>query len=47
MLGGIEGRRRRGHQRMRWLDGINDLMHAEFELRPGDGDGQGGVVCCD
>ena len=26
MLGGIEGRRRRGRQRMRWLDGINDLM---------------------
>ena len=27
MLGGIEGRRRRGRQRMRWLDGITDLMH--------------------
>ena len=27
MLGGIEGRRRRGQQRMRWLDGITDLMH--------------------
>ena len=26
MLGGIEGRRRRGRQRMRWLDGISDLM---------------------
>ena len=26
MLGKIEGRRRRGRQRMRWLDGINDLM---------------------
>ena len=26
MLGGIEGRRRRGGQRMRWLDGITDLM---------------------
>ena len=26
MLGKIEGRRRRGHQRMRWLDGINDSM---------------------
>ena len=26
MLGGIEGRRRRGWQRMRWLDGITDLM---------------------
>ena len=27
MLGGIEGRRRRGRQRMRWLDGITDSMH--------------------
>ena len=27
MLGKIEGRRRRGRQRMRWLDGITDLMH--------------------
>ena len=26
MLGGIEGRRRRGQQRMRWLDGITALM---------------------
>ena len=26
MLGGIEGRRRRGRQKMRWLDGITDLM---------------------
>ena len=26
MLGGIEGRRRMGRQRMRWLDGITDLM---------------------
>ena len=27
MLGGIRGRKRRGRQRMRWLDGITDLMH--------------------
>ena len=27
MLGEIGGRRRRGQQRMRWLDGITDLMH--------------------
>ena len=27
MLGGIGGRRRKGRQRMRWLDGITDLMH--------------------
>ena len=34
MLGGIGGRRRRGQQRMRWLDGITDLMHVSLsELR--------------
>ena len=34
MLGGIEGRRRRGWQRMRWLDGIMDLMDVSLsELR--------------
>ena len=27
MMGGIGGRRRRGRQRMRWLDGITDSMH--------------------
>ena len=30
MLGGIGGRRRRGRQRMRWLDGITDLMDLSF-----------------
>ena len=30
MLGGIGGRRRRGRQRMRWLDGITDLMHVRL-----------------
>ena len=34
MLGGIPGRRRRGRQRMRWLDGITDLMDVNLsELR--------------
>ena len=34
MLGGIRGRRRRGRQRMRWLDGITDLMAVSLsELR--------------
>ena len=34
MLGGIGGRRRRGRQRMRWLDGIADLMDVSLsELR--------------
>ena len=34
MLGGIGGRRKRGRQRMRWLDGITDSMHMSLgELR--------------
>ena len=34
MLGGIEGRRKRGRQRMRWLDSITDLMDVSLsELR--------------
>ena len=45
MLGKIEGRRRRGQQRMRWLDGITDSMD-EFDQALGVGDGQGSLVCC-
>ena len=34
MLGGVGGRRRRGRQKMRWLDGITDLMDVSLsELR--------------
>ena len=46
MLGGIEGRRKRGQQRMRWLDGITDSMDVEFEWTPGVGVGQGGLAYC-
>ena len=46
MLGGIGGRRR-GWQRMRWLDGITDSIDVESEWTPGVGDGQGGLVCFD
>ena len=46
MLGGIGGKRRRGRQRMRWLDGITD-SRCESEWTPGVGDGQGSLACCD
>ena len=45
MLRRIEGRRRRGRQRMRWLDGIPNSRH-EFEQTLGDGEGPGSLVCC-
>ena len=39
--------RRRGQQRMRWVDGITDFDGRDFEWTPGVGDGQGGLACCD
>ena len=46
MLGKIEGRRRRGRKRMRWLVG-NRLNEHGFGWTPGVGDGQGGLAYCD
>ena len=43
MLGKIEGRRRRGPQRMRWLDGCNGH---ELGQTSGDSEGQRGLACC-
>ena len=46
MLGKIEGRKRRGQQRMRWVDGIHQLNGHEFEQTPGDNGRQGSLACC-
>ena len=52
MLGKIEGKRRRGQQSMRWLDGISDSMDIsapnghESDHTPEVSEGQGSLACC-
>ena len=46
MLGKIEGRRRRGRERMKWLDGITWLNGHECEQTQGDNEGQGSLAGC-
>ena len=45
LMGGIGGRRRRGRQRMRWPDGITDLMDMSLSQLMAVGDGQEGLAC--
>ena len=46
ILGGIGGRRRRGEQSLRWVDGVTDSMDVNLsELQ--ELDGEGGMACCD
>ena len=45
MLGKIEGGRKKGRLRIRWLDGITDSMDMSLRQVLGVGDGEGSLVC--
>jgi len=45
-LGKIKSRRRRGQQRMRWLDDITDSTDMSLSETLGDSDGHGSLACC-
>ena len=45
-LGKIEGKGRRGRQRMRWLDGITYSVGCELKQTLGNSEGQGNLACC-
>ena len=46
ILGGIGGRRKKGQQRMTWLDGITDSMDMNFEQTLGNSESKESLVCC-
>ena len=46
ILGKIEGKRRRGQQRMRWLEDEMVRQHHQCEQTLGDSEGQRSLVCC-
>ena len=46
MLGKVDGRRRRGQQRMKMVGWHPQLNAHEFEPAPGDSEGQGSLMCC-
>ena len=46
ILGKTEGKRRRGQQRMRQLNGTTDSINMSLSKALGDGEGQGSLACC-